>query len=38
VGLSGGLRLLQFSFDAPPELAPEVSDVSYLLLRIARHR
>jgi hypothetical protein len=33
VGVSGGIRLLTFSFDAPADLADEVPDVSYTLLR-----
>jgi hypothetical protein len=34
VGLSGGLRLITFSYDAPKGLAAEVPDVSYTLLRV----
>jgi hypothetical protein len=34
VGLSGGLRLIRFSYDAPDQLAAEVPDVSYTLLRV----
>lgn len=34
LALSGGFRLLTFSYDAPAALAPEVPDVSYALLRV----
>lgn len=34
VGLSAGLRLLEFSFDAPDPIEAEVPDVSYALLRL----
>lgn len=34
LGLSAGFRLVEFSFDAPEDLAAEVPDVSYALLRL----